>query len=505
MPSPTGKIPLLHWVRYAIMALALVLFAVLIVGPTWVLPVHGPSGLPYHTLEGHPEFGPDYLAAPVAQNALAIFVLCMGLWLTNLIPLASTGLLAVALLPLLGVVDAKQAFAYFGNSAVFFIISVFLLSAAMIRTGLSKRLTLLMLQRFDKRPGLLVVGVTGSSTFLALWMPAYAVAAMMFPIILEIADSLELPRGESGYARKLLFGLAWGTVIGSCGTLLGGARAPLAIELLRDTYRDADGGAAYPISFLQWMGVSMPLVVVMTALAMAALLWVFPSEVNDITRATRMLNVRVKALGRMSRRERRLALLMLVTIACWISLGTRLDVAVIAVIAAVGLAVFRIVTWQETQEYMNWGVVVMYGGAIALGAALKDTHAMLWVAQQVLPDQELHPMFLLVLMAVLTLVMSCAISNTAAVAVLLPVGYALCDVAQPAVHPLAMTYAVAIASGLAFPLPISSPSLAICFASGHYPLRDVPKYGIPFTLLAIGVVIAWMLLYWPAIGLSPTL
>ncbi len=505
MPRPAAKIPLLRWVRYAIMALALVLFGVLIAGPTWVVPVHGPSGLPYHELAGHGEYASDYLAAPIAQRALAIFVVCMALWLTNLIPLASTGLLAVGLLPLLGVAEAKQAFAYFGSSAVFFIISVFLLAAAMIRTGLSKRLTLLMLQRFDRRPGLLVVGITASAAFLALWMPAYAVAAMMFPVILEIADSLELERGKSGYARKLFFGLAWGTVIGSCGTILGGARAPLAMELLRDTYRDAEGAAAYPISFLQWMGVSMPLVVVMTALAIVALLWVFPSEVTDITRATRMLNVRVKALGGMSGRERRLALLMLATIACWVSLGTRVDVAVIAVVAAVGLAVFRIVSWQETQEYMNWGVVVMYGGAIALGAALKDTHAMLWVAQQVLPNQESHPMLLLVLMAVLTLVMSCAISNAAAVAVLLPVGYALCEVAQPAVHPLAMTYAVALASGFVFPLPISSPPLAICSASGHYPMRDVPKYGIPFTLLAIGVVITWMLLYWPLIGLSPTL
>ncbi len=502
MPRPAATIPLLRWVRYAIMALAMMLFAMLIAGPNWVLPVHGPSGLPYHELENHAEYASDYLAVPVAQNALAIFVLCMALWLTNLIPLASTGLLAVALLPLLGVVEAKQAFAYFGNSAVFFIISVFLLSAAMIRTGLSKRLTLLMLQRFDRRPGMLVVGVTASAAFLALWMPAFAVAAMMFPIVLEIADSLDLQRGKSGYARTLFFGLAWGAVIGSCGTFLGGARAPLAVEVLRDTY----GGAEWAsVSFLHWMGVSMPLVVAMTVLAIVALLWVFPSEVKDITPATRMLNIRVKALGGMSRRERRLVLLMLATIACWITLGARLDVAVIAVVAAVALAVLRIVSWQETQEYMNWGVVVMYGGAIALGAALKDTHAMLWVAQQVLPNQEVHPMLLLVLMAVLTLVMSCAISNAAAVAVLLPVGYALCDVAQPAVHPLAMTYAVAIASGLAFPLPISSPPLAICFASGHYPLRDVPKYGIPFTLLAIGVVIAWMLLYWPLIGLSPTL
>jgi len=504
MSGTRRRIPLIQYVRYGIVGGSLLLAAILFAGPTWVRPVHRLSGLRYDQLQGHAAFAREYVPERAPQYALAVFVLCLSLWLTNLIPLASTGLLAVALLPLLGIVRAHQAFAYFGNSAVFFIISVFLLAAAMIRTGLSKRLTLLLLQRFDRRPGLLVAGVACSSAFLALWIPAHAVAAMMFPIVMEIADTLGLQKGRSGYAKALFFALAWGAMIGGCGTFLGGARAPLAMALLHDTYRDASGKAMYAVSFLAWMKVALPLVVVMTGLAIVVLLRTIRCEVADITPATRMLNLRVQALGKMSSRERRLAVLGILTIACWITLSNRVDIAVIAVVSAVGLSALRIVGWQEMQTYVNWGVVVMYGGAVALGAALKDTHAMLWFVRQVLPAHQTSPLLLLILMTTLSVVLSSAISNAAAVAVLLPVGFALCDVAQPAVHPLAMTYAVAISSGIAFALPISSPPQAICFASGYYGMREVPKYGIPLSILALAVMIGLMAIYWPMAGVAIT-
>ena len=490
--------------RYAFVLGALGTALVLLLGPTWVVPIHEPSGLPFHRLQDHPEYGNDYVSARAPQYALVAFVICMALWVTNLVPLASTGLLAVALLPALGIVEPKQAFAYFGNSAVFFIIGVFMLAAAMIRTGLSKRCTLLLLQRFDRRPRLLLVGVICSASFLALWMPEHAVAAMMFPIVLEITDSLGLERGTSGYAKSLFLGLAWGAVIGGCGTFLGGARAVLAVELMHDTFRDAVGRPVYSVSFLQWMKVTMPLVVVMTGVAVVVLTRFIRSEVADIAPATRMLNLRVGELGPMSGRERRLAVVMLATIVCWIVLGSRVNLAVIAVLSAVALSVFRIVAWQEIQEYVNWGVVVMYGGAVAIGAALKDTHAMLWLVLQVLPAGGASPLVLLIVMAALAIGLSVAISNAAAVAVLLPIGFALCDACQPAVHPLAMTYAVAIASGLAFVLPISSPPHAICFASGYYSMKEVPKYGIPVTFLALLGMIGLIVLYWPLIAVSIT-
>ena len=498
------KTSVIHWVRYGILVGALAVAVTLLIGPVWVRPIHAGSGLPFDQLQGHLRLAEQYVPAAAPQRALAIFVVCLALWGTNLISLASTGLLAVALLAALGVVSPRQSFAYFGNSAVFFIIGVFVLAAAMIRTGLSKRLTLVLLQRFDGHPRLLVAGVVCSAAFLAMWMPAHAVAAMMFPIVLEVAESLHLQRLRSGYAKMLFLGLAWGAIIGGVATFLGGARAPLALELLHDSFRDAGGQALYRVSFLGWMKASMPVVVILTVVAVVTLFRFVRCEIDDITAATRMLNDRVAKLGPMSPAERRLAAVGLLTVTAWVVLGHRVDLAIIAVFGAVAVSVLRIADWRAVQEYVNWGVVIMYGGAIALGSAMKDTHAMLWVAQQVLPGANIHPAWLLVVMAVLTMALSATISNAAAVAVLLPVGYALCQQAQPAIHPLAMTYAVGICSGLAFALPISSPPNAICFASGYYRMLDVVRYGIPLTVIALAVFVLTALVYWPLVGIELT-
>ena len=176
-----------------------------------------------------PERLPEDMQASAPQRCLGLFLVCVALWSTNLIPPAATGLLVLGMLPLLGILDAQRAFGLFGNSAVFFMLGVFLLASAMIVTGLSKRVTLIALQRFDKSPQRLVVGVALSAAFLSLWMPEHAVAAMVFPILLETTDSLRLPPGHP-YARKLFMALAWGAVIGGVGTFLGGARGTAGTE-----------------------------------------------------------------------------------------------------------------------------------------------------------------------------------------------------------------------------------------------------------------------------------
>jgi len=457
------------YIKFAIVGAAILAATGLTVAPTFVKP------------EGLTGVDP---AAP--QRCLGIFLVCMTLWFTNLIPLAATGLLAIALLPLLGVLPESQAFELFGNSAVFFMLGVFLLAAAMISTGLSKRVTLIALQRFDRSPTRLVVGVALSSSFLALWMPEHAVAAMMYPIVVEVTKTLNLKKG-SNYAKKLFLALAWGSIIGGVGTFLGGARAPLALSLLREASPETR------ISFLAWMAAAMPIVVVMTALAVWTLCSRIPSDIDDIKPATRMLDERVKRLGPMSARERRLAGLGVLTVAAWILLGNFLDLAVIAMVSAVLLFALRVVDWNAVQGYVNWGVLVMYGGAVALGRAITETQAMDWVVGHVI-----HPampgLMVLMIMAAVAIFLTEGISNSAAVAILLPIGYSLGDVTG--INPAMITLAVTIPAGLAFLLPVGSPPSAISFAAGHYSVREMVRLGWPLNFAGLVLLLIVMVLWW---------
>jgi sodium-dependent dicarboxylate transporter 2/3/5 len=460
--------------KLVIVSVALAIALWLCFSSTFIKPSHIPESMEEH--------------AP--QRCLAVFVVCLALWVTNIIPLAATGLLALALLPLLGIISMESSFEKFGNEAVFFMLGVFLLAAATIATGLSKRITLQALQRFDRSPGRLVVGVVVSAAFLSLWMPEHAVAAMIYPILVETVDSLKLRRGHN-YAKKLFLGLAWGSTIGGVGTFLGGARAPLALSLLKQSQPDMS------ISFLSWMGAAIPVVAFMVFVAIFLLGRRIPDDLDDIRSATAMLDERVRRLGPMSGRERRMAALMVVTILAWITIGHVVGLAVIAVCSATMLFVLRIVDWQQAQGYVNWGVLVMYGGAVALGKALTETRAMEYLAGQVI-DPQFPTILILAIMALASILLTEGISNSAAVAIMLPIGYSLGELTG--VDPLSMTLAVTITAGLAFSLPISSPPNAISFSAGHYGLREVVQMGWRMNVIAYIVVLIVLAFWWPLLG-----
>ena len=459
------------------LALRFIICGCALAAATWLVlaePFIRPTELPVDMLP----------AAP--QRCMGIFLVCMALWFTNLIPLAATGLLAIALLPLLGVLPKDEAFGLFGNSAIFFMLGVFLLAGAMISTGLSKRITLLALQRFDRTPTRLVVGVTVSASFLALWMPEHAVAAMMYPIVVEIVAALQLKRG-SNYAKKLFLGLAWGSVIGGIGTFLGGARAPLALSLLHEAHPETR------IGFLSWMAAALPLVIVVTAVAVWMLCLRIPNDIEDIRAATRMLDERVQRLGPMSARERRLGVLNILTIAAWIFFGHTLGLGLIAMVSAVLLFVLRVADWNAVQGYVNWGVLIMYGGAVALGRAVTETRAMEWLFGHAI-DPAMPILLVVMIMAAAAIVLTEGISNSAAVAILLPIGYSVGD--MTGVSPAMMTLAVTIPAGLAFMLPVGSPPSAISFSAGHYSIREMVQLGWPLNLCGLVTLFVVIVLWW---------
>lgn len=208
------------------------------------------------------------------QNAIAVFALCFVLWVTQALPLAVTSLFAMVLLPLLRVIPATRAFELFGSPVIFFILGAFVLAAALMRSGLSTRLAVLFLRRFGRTPRSLLAGVVFSGGFLAFWMPEHAVAALLFPIVLEIARALEIPPLRSTYGRALFLALAWGAVVGGIATLLGGARAPLALGILREHY-------GLTIDFLDWMVAVAPFSIAMMVVVNFALPRFFPVDIEE--------------------------------------------------------------------------------------------------------------------------------------------------------------------------------------------------------------------------------
>ena len=198
--------------------------------------------------------GPSDLS-PEGYKVLCLFILCVCLWATNLIPLSITSLLAIAAVPLLGIMEATQAYSYFGNKAVFFILGVFILSAAMIACGLSTRISIWVMEHWSQTPGQLVTTTYYFAAISSCFMSEHAVAVILFPIIHEIAQSLNLKQDNSIFGKSMYFAMAWGCIIGGSMTVLGGGRVPLAVEMLEK----ATAGQQ-TLGILQYTQLSFPLV-----------------------------------------------------------------------------------------------------------------------------------------------------------------------------------------------------------------------------------------------------
>jgi sodium-dependent dicarboxylate transporter 2/3/5 len=430
--------------------------------------------------------------SPAGQSALAVFSLCLVYWVTNVLPLVVTSLLAIVLLPTTGALSAKDTYALFGNEAVFFILGAFILAAALMKCGLSTRIALTVLRRFGHTPRTLLLSLFLMNAFMSFFMSEHAVAAMIFPITLEIASVLRLPRERSNYARALFLALAWGTTIGGIATLLGGARAPLAIGMLREST-----GQSY--SFAQWTIAAWPLVLILLVGGWQVILRFFPIDIASVREADAIIEEKSLKLGRPSVQERAIALVMLATLVAWMIGGEEFGLATIALAAVAVLFVFDLLAWRDIEQYVNWGILLMYGGAIALGSALHRSGAAGWLAQETVSQWAHSPGAVVGLVSLFSMVLTEAMSNSAVVALLMPLSLGIAQ--QFGMDPRVMAPVVALPAGLSFTLPVGTPGNAIAYSSGYLRIRDMVVPGLLMFVLAwIGFNLT-VHYYWPMIGI----
>lgn len=435
---------------------------------------------------------PEGLTAQ-GQSAIAIFLLCIILWVSNVVPLAITGLFAIVLAPFFGVLSKKDAYALFGNEAVFFILGAFILAGAVMHSGIAKRLALNIMDRLGGSPNKLLISIFLLSASLSLIMSEHAVAAMLFPPVLEISKSLNLKPGKSNYGKLIFFALAWGCVIGGVGTFLGGARVPLAVGILKETT-----GAT--IGFLDYSIAVFPLVVILLFTGYILLTRFFPIDITEVEDAHNVIVKRIKELGKINFNEYAVGMVLVLTVLAWILFGENLGLASIALSSVVVLFVFRLVRWKDIEEYVNWGIILMYGGAIVLGAALDKSGAASWLVNTTIGNWTGSPWTVFALFSFLSILLTAAISNAAVIAILLPVSISMAG--KLGIDPTILTYAIAVPAGLDFMFPMGTPAIAIAASSNYIGVRETVKGGFTMFIASWVVFNLMAAFYWPLIGMG---
>lgn len=427
------------------------------------------------------------------QRALGVFILCLSLWITGYLPLAITSIMGIGMIPLLGIMSPEEAFALFGNKAIFFILGALMLAAALYKTGLGSRIAFALVIHFDHQPPRIIAGIIIASAFLSCIMPEHAVAAMLFPIILEIARSLKLQPLHSNFGKALFISMAWGTVIGGITTFLGGARNLLAVGVLEENY-------GLTVGFFEWIKYSFPFTIILLVIAYWLILKAFPPEIESAEAAIDEMKNRIKELGPLQKNEKLLLWVLILVIFSWLFLSSYIHISVTAVLGGVLIFILNVIDWKDIEDYINWGVILMYGGAIVVATALTQSGAAGWFARQVFEYIPLSPLIFLLSFSLLTKFLTEGISNVAAVAIVIPLAFSVGGLVN--INPVVTTLLIALTGGLAFCLPMGAPPNAIAFSSGYLKLTEILKPGLILNIIAVLLIYLIARIYWPLVGLK---
>jgi len=438
---------------------------------------------------------------------VAAVALVMALWwLTEALPVAATALLPIVLLPLLGIEPIKKVTANYANPLIFLFMGGFMLALALQRWNLHRRIALGVLKAFGTRPTMLVAGFMLATAALSMWISNTATTVMMVTIAVSVLALLNDDKvahmdagDEKNFHVALMLGIAYAASIGGVGTLIGTPPNALLAAYMADQHGRA-------IGFAQWMAFGLPIVAVMLPAAWWLLVrFAYPLQRAAIPGAAGVISGELRALGRMTVPERRVGLVFIGAAALWIFRvpvdkllpGLSLSDAGIAVAAALLLFALpsgvakadaragqRLMDW-ETALKLPWGVLILFGGGLALAGAIQASGLAGWIGGA-LKGGDAWPLILAVgAVAALIVFLTEITSNTATTAVFLPV---VAAVAPAGMDPLLLTATVALSASCAFMMPVATPPNAIVFGTGHVTIPQMARAGLLLNLFIIVLI-----------------
>ena len=459
---------------------------------------------------GHGAVEPLLTAAQVARMAkimVMLLFLCAFLWGTEALPLGATDLIPAVVLYLFAILPINDIAQAYMQDAVFFIFGILVVAVGVSKTGLDKRIGLILLSRI-KSPKAFAFIFYPTIAVSASFLSEHALVALLIPVLMgvyKVTCRMYGVEKDRALALFLILGLCFAANHGGPGSPAAGGRNAIMVGYLM-----ANGT---PISFLDWMKYGMPFVPVMAAcIGLYMYLLLKPKFKVPTFNPSEVVKAEVAKMGKLRGRELLMAVILVILVAAWIILGEHSGLGGPTLYAVIAMFLGRIITWSDVQSGVAFDVVGLYAAACAMGVGLKFTGGALWLAHAfvaLLPDFLTQGDNLVIGVSLLTGTMTNFMSDGATVAALGPIVLPMATLAQ--VHPWKVGLACAFSSSFANFLVVGTPNNAIAFTMCRDPetgerlmeVTDFMKYGIGITVIAWlvlwfwGVFGYWQLLYWP--------
>jgi sodium-dependent dicarboxylate transporter 2/3/5 len=462
---------------------------------------------------------------PEAQSLAVILAGVVVLWVTEALPLPVTALLGAVACVVAGVAPAKEVFRPFSEPLVFLFLGSFMLAEAIRVHGLDRRLAfaVLGLPAVGERPGRILAAVALVSATISAFISNTATTAMMVAIAAGILAAIHDagppagsrdaspagPRLDPRFATGLMLAVAFAASIGGLATPIGTPPNLIGLAFIRNEL-------GVEVSFLTWCAIGVPVAAILTLFAVLLLGWMFPAGVDRLPGVAELVARERTRLGVWSRGQVSTAIAFGTTVALWIVPGVlglllgakhplpawfaaHVPEGVAALLGAVMLFILpggegrKALEWEEATR-IDWGIILLYGGGMALGELSFSTGLAEALGRSLTGWLPTGPGASVALVAAATLVAvvtSEFTSNTASANMVVPVAMALA--AAGGGDPLTAALAATFAASLGFMMPVSTPCNAIVYGTGKIRLRDMIRSGAILDV-AGAVVITLMML-----------
>lgn len=463
------------------------------------------DGLKYEDLTGKDKKAADRGAWHI-KVAIAMMVFVVFCFLTECIPLPGVAFCIGLILVFTGVITRKQVAMLYWSDACWFIMGSLMFAAAFVKTGVDKRICLMMFRKLAvpnvKWVTLIFFIIIAP---LASFISDHALAAMFLPIgMLLYQNSLtdEVPEDKE-LAKMMMIAIAMACNIGGPGAPSGGARNVIMMTYLNDMF-------GFDIGYFQWVTYCFPFVLVMIPITWFIVNWRFKPKINSLAPAMETLQREIGRMGGWNKHQIQAIIIFLIMVFGWFTekiffdLGIypiRLGIGVIAVAGAVAYILAGVCNWRDYQEKVDWGVVWLYAGAIIFGRTLDSTGAAYWLARTIIdvlsPLGMDHGVPLMLVNNGLTACLTNLMADGPAAAAVGPISLNMAGLVHPGTSYLPfMAMGTAMASSFAYALIIGTPPNAIVYASGYLEPKDYLRVGIPMWFAANLVTILLVAVYW---------
>ncbi len=417
---------------------------------------------------------------PAVKTLILLAVVAL-FFITEIIPLAITAMGGAIACALIGILPANQVFTGLSNSTVVLFAGMFIVGASMFYTGLAQKIGTTVVELCGTSENSLMFGIMFVAAALSSVLSNTGTTACLMPVVLGICSAAKIP------ASRQLMPLAFAAGLGGVITLVGTPPNIIANGAL-------EAGGFTKFGFLEFAWIGVPLTVVGMIYMMTIGKRLLPKVELD---ADQEIEQEVEATSHDPKKQMISGLILAVVVVVMALELKWMPLEMAAIIGALVCVLTGCLTEKQAYSSIDWVTIFLFAGMMPISTAMDKSGAGKLLADFVVGLMGGSPSPLIV-MAVL-FALSCGLtqfmSNTAAAALLCPIGLSIAKTLGAS--PQAVVMAICVAASCAFATPVGTPPNTLVLGPGGYKFVDYVKAGTGLVLVSFVVCMIVIPIVWP--------